>query len=150
MFDCPTARARLLALLVALGIVVVACGGNGDKATLDAPTPPNSTDTSTVAPTRTSTVDGPKSPLTGLVATDPTSLGRPALIVKIDNADGAGCDDAARPQIGISHAETLYDQYPHLRLGPAERVRIRSRPPPPPPTTDRWWPAGAPPEPSAN
>ena len=42
MFDCPTARARLLALLVALGIVVVACGGNGDKATLDAPTPPNS------------------------------------------------------------------------------------------------------------
>ena len=109
MFDCSTARARPLALLVALGIVVVACGGNGEKATLDAPTPPNSTNTSTVAPTSTTMIDGPKSPLTGLVATDPTSLGRAALIVKIDNADGAGCDDAARPQIGISRADVVYE-----------------------------------------
>jgi hypothetical protein len=104
-----TARARLLAALVVLAVFVVACGGKG-KSALEAPTSLGSTTTSTPPPpATTTTIEGPKSPLTGLVATDPASLTRSALIVKIDNADGAGCDDAARPQIGISHADIVYE-----------------------------------------
>src|SRR3954471_13379816 len=103
----PPVRARLLAVLVVLAALAAACGGGG-KSELEAPTTLDTTTTTTQLPATTTTVEGPRSPLTGLVAADPATLSRAALIVKIDNADGAGCDDAARPQVGISHADIVY------------------------------------------
>ncbi len=43
-------------------------------------------------------------PLTGLPVTDPTKLGRPALVVKIDN------HPQARPQTGLNHADLVFEE----------------------------------------
>ena len=100
-------RARLLGLAFVLALVAVACGGGSKKAELAAPTS-LPTVTSKTPVTTTTTVDGPMAPLTGLVAADPASLARPALAVKIDNIDATGCE-TARPQIGIDHADLVYE-----------------------------------------
>ena len=105
----PLVRARLIAVLIVVGLIVVACGGKGDDPDLGAPSVTSTSTTSTLPPATTTSLDGPKAPLTGLVTTDAAALGRPSLLVKIDNADGAGCDDAARPQIGITHADIVYE-----------------------------------------
>ena len=49
-------------------------------------------------------------PLTGLPATDPAKLKRPALVVKIDNADGDGRGNQARPQTGLNQADVVYEE----------------------------------------
>ena len=56
--------------------------------------------TTTAAPTPTSVA-----PLTGLPEADPAMLDRPALVVKIDNAD-----PAARPQSGLNQADVVYEE----------------------------------------
>lgn len=89
------------ALLVALGLLG-ACsgGGDGDDA---------AETTTTAAPTTTTLATF--APLTGLPVTDPgaiSGLARPALIVKIDNADGAG--RGARPQIGLNQADVVFEE----------------------------------------
>lgn len=90
---------RSLVVLVALGLLV-GCGG-GKKA---APT----TTTTTIA--TTTTLPPPVYPLTGLPATDLPILKRPALVVKIDNADGSGSGNMARPQIGLNQADVVYEE----------------------------------------
>jgi hypothetical protein len=71
-------------------------------------TPAAPADTS--APTITEATDvaapvGPLAPLTGQVAPDPSVLARPALVVKIDNADAA-----ARPQGGLAEADIVFEE----------------------------------------
>jgi len=94
---------RSFAVVAALGLLLVACGGGSKKAAT------TSTTTSTSLVT-TTTLPPPTFPLTGLPATDPTNLKRPALVVKIDNADGAGANNQARPQIGINQADIVYEE----------------------------------------
>jgi hypothetical protein len=90
---------RSLVVLVALGLLA-GCGG-GKKA---AP----KTTTTTIA--TTTTLPPPVYPLTGLPATDLGLLKRPALVVKIDNADGSGEGNMARPQIGLNQADVVYEE----------------------------------------
>src|SRR5207237_8179970 len=52
----------------------------------------------------TTTTLPPTYPLTGLPATDPARLGRPALVVKIENVP------EARPQAGIDAADVVYEE----------------------------------------
>jgi hypothetical protein len=94
---------RALALVCAVGVVSAACGG-GHKTGDAAPETTTSSTTTTAPPPP----DAPKAPLTGLPSGDPPSLARPALIVKIDNADGGKCD-TARPQVGIDQADIVYE-----------------------------------------
>ncbi|MEY2422580.1 MAG: hypothetical protein QOI95_2647 [Acidimicrobiaceae bacterium] len=90
---------RSLVVLVALGLLA-GCGGGSKKA---------ASTTTTTSLVTTTTAPPPVYPLTGLPATDPATLTRPALVVKIDNADGAG-SNSARPQIGLNQADVVYEE----------------------------------------
>jgi hypothetical protein len=81
---------------------VAACGGSGDDAASSTTARPTTTSsTSTTAPP-------PVQPLTGLPHQgDPAVLARPALVAKVDNADGAGL---ARPQAGINQADVVIEE----------------------------------------
>lgn len=108
----PLSRRRFLAALAAAP-VVAACGGGKDEAatTTTAPT------TTSTAPATTTTVVPTTPPpppppggvglLSGL-AVEPALAARPALVVKIDNADGPG--GRARPQSGIVEAEVVFEE----------------------------------------
>ena len=88
------------ALPLVFALVLAACGGgSGDDATspTSAPPPTVAETTTTEAPPAPS---GPIAPLTGLPA-DAALLGRPALVVKIDNAP------KGRPQAGINQADVV-------------------------------------------
>ena len=62
-------------------------------------------ETTTTIPETTTTVPGPPVyPLTGVVSDNPGSLARPALVVKIDNANGA------RPQSGFNEADLVFEE----------------------------------------
>ena len=93
---------RLSVVLVALALLA-ACGGGGKKAA-----PTTTTTTTTLA--TTTTAPPPEFPLTGVVATDLAKLKRPALVVKIDNADGSGPANQARPQMGLNQADVVYEE----------------------------------------
>ena len=84
----------VLAAVVALG--GAACGGDNEKAE------PKAT---TTVPASTTTVPAPTNiaPLTG-AAGDQSKLGRPALVVKIDNAP------KGRPQAGLNEADIVYEE----------------------------------------
>lgn len=90
---------RRSAVVVAALALLVSCGGAKKAA--------STTTTTTLA--TTTTAPPPVFPLTGLPATDPAKLTRPALVVKIDNADGAG-SNSARPQIGLNQADVVYEE----------------------------------------
>ena len=93
---------RATALFAVLALVVLAaCSGGGKKETAS-----SSGATTTLA--TTTTTAPPIAPLTGLLA-DPAVLGRPALVVKIDNADGGG-SNSALPQLGINQADIVYEE----------------------------------------
>ena len=82
---------QLLAVTAALALVLAACGGGGGgsaKKTQKKAAPPEAV-----------------APLTG-VAPAGDSLSRPALEVKIDNADERG----VRPQAGIEVADVVYEE----------------------------------------
>lgn len=107
MHVLPTVRARVIAIGLVLAVLGGACGG-GHKSTLAPATTVSTTVTVAAPETTTTKVDGPKAPLTGLVATDAAALKRPALAIKVDNIDSTGCE-TARPQIGIAHADIVYE-----------------------------------------
>jgi hypothetical protein len=91
---------KRLTVLAIVGLALLAgCGGGGKKkaAATTTSAPPTTAPAPTVAPS------GPVMPLTGLPA-DPAKAGRPALIVKIDNAP------AARPQIGLNQADVVIEE----------------------------------------
>jgi len=91
---------RALALAAAVLLITTACGGKKRAA------PPATTTTSSVT---TTTAPPPVYPLTGLPVDDPAKLARPALVVKIDNADGSG-SNSARPQLGLNQADVVYEE----------------------------------------
>jgi hypothetical protein len=93
---------RSLVVVVALALLA-GCGGGSKKAAA------TTTTTSTTLVT-TTTAPPPVYPLTGLPATDLATLKRPALVVKIDNADGSGGSNEARPQIGLNQADVVYEE----------------------------------------
>jgi hypothetical protein len=98
------------ASLVALA--VAACSGGGKKSASGALPPTSaSATTATTAPGTTAAAPttaapgGPVSPLTGLPPLDVAKLGRPALVVKIDNLD-----PVARPQTGLTTADICFEE----------------------------------------
>lgn len=90
---------RTTVILVALACVLAGCSSK-KKASVATSKARTSTSSSTAPPT---TVAAGISPLTGLPG-DPATLGRPALIVKIDNAP------RARPQAGINKADVVVEE----------------------------------------
>jgi Protein of unknown function (DUF3048) N-terminal domain/Protein of unknown function (DUF3048) C-terminal domain len=95
---------RVAALFMALAAVLPACSGNGKSAAPGQSGSPG-------APGAPATVPGPPVyPLTGLPVTDAGKAGRPALVVKIDNADGGGKGNSARPQSGLNAADVVYEE----------------------------------------
>jgi hypothetical protein len=93
-------KSRLLAAgAVSLALVTAACGGGDKKAA------PKAT-TTTAAPTTTAAAAPAPTgaPLTGVAGGDAAKLGRPALIVKIDNAP------KGRPQAGINQADVVVEE----------------------------------------
>jgi hypothetical protein len=102
-------RRRFLAGLAAAPIVAACGGGDDDEAATTSTTrPPRRTTTSS---TSTSTTVPPLlAPLTGLPWTrDPTQVTRPALVVKVSNADGSRAAFQARPQAGINEADVVME-----------------------------------------
>ena len=87
-------RRFLVALALTFAMAVAACGGGGG----DDDTEQEST-TTTAAP-------APVAPLTGLPDPDGAAQGRPALTVKVDNADFGG----VRPQTGLDRADVVYEE----------------------------------------
>src|SRR5205085_10311953 len=92
---------RSFVVVVALALLA-GCGGASKKAATTITTTTTTLVTTTTAPP-------PTYPLTGLAADDPAKLKRPALVVKIDNADGSG-NNSARPQIGLNQADVVYEE----------------------------------------
>jgi hypothetical protein len=95
------ARGRAVTLGVTLSLILAACGGGGGGAKKGRSA--SATSSSEAIPTTTTTA-APTYPLTGLPATDPAILGRPALIVKIENAP------EARPQSGLDAADVVVEE----------------------------------------
>lgn len=104
---------RLISMFLTASLALAACSG-GDAA--ETTTTPESTTTTapvttTTAATTTSTrqtpttteVTGPTSPINGMVVTDPETLDRRALVVKIDNHPNA------RPQSGLADADAVIE-----------------------------------------
>jgi hypothetical protein len=97
-------RRRVVALLVLALLLTAACSGKSKKAAVT-----TTTTTSTTIATTTTAAPTAVYPLTGLPVTDPATQNRPALVVKIDNADGAG-GNTARPQLGLNQADVVYEE----------------------------------------
>jgi hypothetical protein len=97
-------RTRLVVVAVVFALVAASCGG-GDKkkeAKTTTTSAPPTTQAAAPPPTGPSVPPG-HAPLTGLPA-EPSRLGRPALIVKIDNAP------LARPQVGLAEADIVFEE----------------------------------------
>lgn len=92
-------RRSIVAVLLALAVVLTACGGGGKK---QAATTTTHRSTTTAAPTTTAAA---LNPLRGTPVTNPNVLKRPALVVKIDNAD-----PAALPQNGLDQADVVFEE----------------------------------------
>lgn len=86
-----TARSRVVVPGVVALLLAAACGGGpkGDRAT---------------GPGRTGTTLEAIAPLTGLPLADQARLGRPALVVKVENAP------VSRPQSGLDLADLVYEE----------------------------------------
>jgi hypothetical protein len=97
---------RAFALACTVAIVAAGCGGGGDDSE-DATTTTAST---TAAPTTTAAPELPRAPLTGLEVADAAPLAKPALLVKINNADGGNCETRSRPQVGLDQADIVIEE----------------------------------------
>jgi hypothetical protein len=92
----------LIVLFVASVVLAGACGGGKDKDKVSSAKTTTSAEagTSSTAPA----VAAGTAPLTGLPLADATKAGRPALVVKIDNAP------KARPQVGLNQADVVIEE----------------------------------------
>jgi hypothetical protein len=100
LLDTPQKRiaVAIVGFVLLVGAVAAfALGGDDEEAA-----PTTTTTTTTTAPT--TTVPAPVAPLTGLPG-DSRLIGRPALVVKIDNGDRR-----ARPQVGLNAADVVYEE----------------------------------------
>ena len=122
MINTRARSVRLVSGLAGLALVAAACGGGGDSTEETTTLPPETTTTTTTEPaetTTTSTTEAPETttteavveeplrqPLTGEVVGDEAELvTRPALAVKIDNADGA-----RRNHTGLAVADIVFEE----------------------------------------
>ena len=114
-------RTRLALTIASLVAVAAACSSSASGSTAStsfSTIAPTTSTTTTVAKTTTTVAEtttteevttttaapAPVYPLTGLPAVDPAIAGRPALVVKIDNATGA------RPQTGFNAADIVFEE----------------------------------------
>src|SRR5262249_15602188 len=95
---------RRIPAFVAVGLLSVAACSSGSKTSTTA-----TTTTSTTLGTTPTAAAPAVSPLPGLPVNDPATANRPALVVKIDNADGGRGNDA-RPQLGLNQADVVYEE----------------------------------------
>ena len=98
----------VVGLSILFALVASACGDKSDKGATTSST--SSTSTTVESTTTTTVAPGPPAPLTGLPVADDAAAKRPALILKIDNSDAAGCDNTARPQIGLNQADIVIEE----------------------------------------
>ena len=94
-----------LLVAVSLAVLLAACSSGSKKKAAVAPPPPAPTTSTSTVPATTTTTAPPVSPLTGLPPSNPATLGRPALVVKIDNLD-----PLARPQSGLTTADICIEE----------------------------------------
>jgi len=89
-------RALIFGSIVATSMLALAaCGGSSSS------TESSVAETTVVTET---TIPEIVNPLTGLPNTDPSTLNRPAMVVKIDN------HPSARPQLGINQADIIFEE----------------------------------------
>lgn len=105
----PFGRRAFLAGLLATPIVAACSGGGGDDADGGTTTAGDGSSTTPTTVATTTTAPPIVAPLTGLpFAGDPAFLTRPALIVKVDNADNGS--NNARPQAGLNQADVVIEE----------------------------------------
>jgi Protein of unknown function (DUF3048) N-terminal domain/Protein of unknown function (DUF3048) C-terminal domain len=94
-----------VAIAMTLAVIAASCSGGAKKKTATVAPTVKTTTTTTGAPAATTTTAAAVSPLTGLPPLDGSHLGRPALVVKIDNLD-----PVARPQTGLTSADICFEE----------------------------------------
>jgi hypothetical protein len=104
----PRRSLRAFAFVCVAALVAVGCGGGGDDSADETTTTSSTTTTSTTTTTEAPVVQ--VAALTGLPITDPAVLARPTLLAKINNADGKGCSNQARPQVGLDQADIVIEE----------------------------------------
>ncbi len=97
----PSEVLRVSGVVVALCLVVASCSCGAKKPTAA----PRSTTTTSTSTTTTSPKPTVIAPLTGAPTTEGAAANRPALVIKIDNAD-----PPARPQLGLNQADVVYEE----------------------------------------
>ena len=106
----PPARRALIALVLVAVTAAFAASDDPRGRVREAAAPPFAPPTSAAVPTvattsSTTTTLPPTYPLTGRPAPDHAAVARAVVTVKIDNAA------AARPQIGLDHADVVYEEF---------------------------------------
>ncbi len=92
-------RSLVFGSIVATSMLALAACGGSSGSSISA----DSAAASTTVVTET-TIPEIVNPLTGLPNTDPSTLTRPAMVVKIDN------HPSARPQMGINQADIIFEE----------------------------------------
>jgi len=95
-------KSRNLVALVVAGLVFASCGGSSDSTSTESVV--DSSVASAEETTTTTTIPIVRAPLTGAQAPDESVLGRPALVVKIDN------HPKSRPQWGLNQADIVFEE----------------------------------------
>lgn len=92
---------RSFIALVVFGLVVASCSGSSDSS---GTTVAVESSTTVAAESTTTTIPIVRAPLTGAQAPDESVIGRPAMVVKIDN------HPKARPQWGLNQADIVFEE----------------------------------------
>lgn len=99
-------KSRSLFALIVVGLFVASCGSSSDSTSTESAAEPVAGDgtETTVPESTTTTIPIVRAPLTGAQAPDESVIGRPALVVKIDN------HPRARPQWGLNQADIVFEE----------------------------------------
>ena len=95
-------KSRNLVALVVAGLVFASCSSSSDSTSTESVV--DSSVASAEETTTTTTIPIVRAPLTGAQAPDESVIGRPALVVKIDN------HPKSRPQWGLNQADIVFEE----------------------------------------
>ena len=95
-------KSRNLVALVVAGLVFASCSGSSDSTSTESVV--DSSVAGAEETTTTTTIPIVRAPLTGAQAPDESVIGRPALVVKIDN------HPKSRPQWGLNQADIVFEE----------------------------------------
>ena len=95
-------KSRNLVALVVAGLVFASCSGSSDSTSTESVV--DSSVANAEETTTTTTIPIVRAPLTGAQAPDESVIGRPALVVKIDN------HPKSRPQWGLNQADIVFEE----------------------------------------